>query len=243
MKIGIMGDVHGNLIAMQAVLVALREIPCERILCTGDLVGYGPCPVECVHLAREVGLECVLGNHDEYVTGFLDESIERLDADMKASIDWTRSVLAMDDLKWLSALPLHLETADYTVTHGALGPNPWAYIVNRPNLEQHFSHQGGRLAFNGHTHLPLLCTKHDAHPATMDFLRNTVLPQGAKILVNCGSVGQPRDRDPRASCCVYDTAADSIALLRVPYAVAETQAQMRAARLPERFILRLETGR
>jgi diadenosine tetraphosphatase ApaH/serine/threonine PP2A family protein phosphatase len=244
MKIGIFGDVHGNLAALEAVLSALHDAGCHSLVCTGDMVGYGPAPAECVRRVRESGAACVLGNHDEYATDVLGNQLERLDADTRATIEWARNRMPMDDLKWLASLPLKREVEGFTVVHGALGPQHWAYIVNRENLLTHFAHQKTLLCFNGHTHLPLYCAQAaPAQPPEMDFLKTTVLPAGGRVLVNPGSVGQPRDRDPRAACCVYDVVAGAVHPLRVPYDIAATQALMRSSGLPERFTTRIAVGR
>lgn len=243
MKIGVFGDIHANLAALEAVLAALHEAGCETLVCTGDIVGYGPSPAECVHLVRSRGIPCVLGNHDEYATDILGDRLEKLDADTRLTIEWVRKVVPMEELRWLSTLPLKLEMEGFSVVHGSLGPQHWAYTVNRQNVAEHFAHQKTALSFNGHTHLPLFCRARENAPPDMDFLKTTVLPNQGKVLVNPGSVGQPRDRDPRAACCVYDTMAGSVHPVRVPYDIAATQALMRAVKLPERFIARIEVGR
>ncbi len=245
MKIGVFGDIHANLSALQSVLAALHAAGCEELICTGDIVGYGPSPAECIALVRESRAKCVLGNHDEYATDILGDRLDKLEPETRASIEWTRSVIGMDALKWLAALPLRLDVHDFTVVHGCLGPHPWAYVVNKQNLTTHFAHQTTRLSFDGHTHLPLICVQREGQSPSMDFLKMTVLPPpgGTKVLVNPGSVGQPRDRDPRACCCIYDLVANEVHPIRVPYNIAETQELMRKAALPERFIQRLEIGR
>lgn len=244
MKIGVFGDVHGNLAALEAVLRALREAGCERLVCTGDIVGYGAEAAACLHRIRQSGAECVLGNHDEYATDVLGDQLSRLDNDTRATIEWARNTIPMEDLRWLASLPLKREVDGFTVVHGALGAQHWAYIVNRQNLLEHLAHQKTLLCFNGHTHLPLYCSRASPQQTPdMDFLKTTVLPGAGQVVVNPGSVGQPRDRDPRAACCVYDVVAGAVHPLRVPYDIAATQAQMRAAKLPERFIARLALGR
>jgi len=243
MKYGIFGDIHANLAALQAVLDVLRQAGCDQLICTGDIVGYGPSPAECLRLIREQKIPCVFGNHDEYVTELFGPSLEKLGADVKSSIQWSQNQLSMEELKWLAQLPRHLEYDGFSVVHGALGPNPWMYIVNRENLHEHFTHQTKPLAFNGHTHLPLLGYQREGTPPVMDFLKTTTLPDAPRVLVNSGSVGQPRDRDPRAACCIYDTEKKSVQPVRVPYDIAATQALIRAAKLPERYALRIAAGK
>jgi len=242
MKIGVFGDIHANLAALEAVLAALRAAGCETLVCTGDIVGYGASPAECIRLIRTHGIPCVLGNHDEYATDILGDALGKLDPGTRATIEWARTVVPFEDLRWLSSLPLKLEMEGFWVVHGSLGPQHWAYTVNGPNVIEHFAHQKTALSFNGHTHLPLFCQMRENAAPEMEFLKTTVLPSQGKMLVNPGSVGQPRDRDPRAACCVYDTMAGSVHPLRVPYDIAATQALMRSANLPERFIARIESG-
>ncbi|MFA5205841.1 MAG: metallophosphoesterase family protein [Lentisphaeria bacterium] len=245
MKIGIFGDVHGNLAGLEAVLAALQAERCEKYLCTGDLVGYGPHPGACIRRVRELGAACVLGNHDEYATDILGHGLERLEPDTRQVIEWTRANTPMEDLKWLAALPrhLHFPELDLEMAHGSLGHAPWAYLVNVANLTEHFSHQKARVCIVGHSHLPLLCHQREGHPPTMEFLKSGVLPPDGKVVFNPGAVGQPRDRDPRAAACVLDTAAGHLHLLRVGYDIAAVQADMQAGHFPERFIQRIALGK
>ena len=244
MKVGVFGDIHANLEAFEQVLRALMDRGCEAYCCTGDIVGYGPDPAGCIHLLRENDIPCVLGNHDKYVTLIASPQVNKLDPGTRASVEWTQSVLDMEDLHWLAELPLRLDFEPFTVIHGSFGKNRWAYLVNEKNLEQSFENQDVALAFSGHSHLPVCCLQMPGHKPHMSFLRTTTLPAKAeKILINPGSVGQPRDRDPRASCLVYDTDERSVQPLRVEYDIEATQKKMREADLPERFVERLENGR
>lgn len=245
MKIGIFGDVHGNLAGLEAVLAALRAEGCEKYLCTGDLVGYGPHPGECIRKVRELGATCVLGNHDEYATDIIGHAIERLEPETRRVIEWTRANTPMEDLRWLAALPrhLHLTELDLELVHGSLGHAPWAYLVNTANLVEHFTHQKARLCFVGHSHLPLLCQQREGHPPTMEFLKSGPLPLEGKLALNAGAVGQPRDRDPRAAGCVLDTLTHSVHLIRIGYDIAAVQTDMRTSQFPERFIQRIALGK
>ena len=243
MKIGVFGDVHSNLAALEAVLAAMKEADCHKLICTGDVIGYGPSPRECLQRVRDSGAVCVLGNHDDYVTDMFDQHIQKLDADTRQLVEWTRTQLAMDELKWLATHPLHTVVDDATVLHGMLGPHPWNYIINPQQLEIHFQHQKTALAFCGHSHLPLYGFQKPGQPAVLDFLKTHVIPADVKVLVNPGAVGQPRDHDSRAAFCIWDTATHSIQPKRGPYDLADTQARIRAAGLPERFAARLELGK
>ena len=243
MKYGIFGDIHGNLAACDVVLAALKTAGCEKFICTGDVTGYGPQPHECVQRVREIGAACVLGNHDEYVSNLLDTQLARLDVDIRQTVEWMRSTLPMEDVRWLAGLPLFRDVDGLTVVHGMLGPRHWGYVTNIETLTAHLPHQKTAVCFNGHTHMPIYGCQLPGRPATIDFLRTTTVPSTAKVLINPGGVGQPRDRDPRAACCVYDSVTREVRPIRVEYDVEATQRLMRELNLPIRFIERLALGR
>jgi predicted phosphodiesterase len=244
MRIGLIGDIHGNEQALRSVLERIDELHCDRIVCTGDIVGYGPSPAECVREVRSRGIPCVMGNHENYVTLLGSPRFDRLRPDIQASLLWTQSVLEMDALRWLCSLPMRLELEQgMSLVHGSFGHNPWSYVVNPELADDSFAHQPGRLGVNGHCHIPLLCWKHPDQPAKVGFLRSSRLPVGARVLINPGSVGQPRDRDTRAAFAIYDTDADTVQAVRIPYDIAVTQRLMREAGLPEAHAERLRTAR
>ncbi len=243
MRIGIFGDVHANLAALDAVLATLDAAECDLLVCTGDVVGYGPSPAECIARLRRRQIPCVLGNHDKYVTLLADPSLEKLNPGVRAATTWTQGVLSMAELRWLAELPLRFDADGFAVIHGCLGPQRWRYIVDGPSLAEHFAHQDVPLVFSGHTHLPVLGIHVPGRPARLGFLNEARIPEGAKALINPGSVGQPRDRDPRAAAALYDTGSRVVRVLRAEYDIAATQALMREAGLPERFIERLAEGR
>ena len=242
-KVGFLSDIHGNLEALQAVLEVLDDEACDALVCGGDLVGYGASPAECVGLIREREIPCLLGNHDEYVTLLMDPRLDRLRDDIKRSVEWTQSVLPMDDLKWLSQLPRQLEAEDFSMVHGAFGPKPWVYCTNEKSLTHNFEYQDVPLGFCGHSHMPLIALYREGEPPVIDFVRQTPIPDSPKVMINVGSVGQPRDRDPRAACLVLELETRVVRLLRVPYDIAAAQQKIREAGLPERFAERLEIGR
>jgi len=244
MKYGIFGDVHGNLAAFEAVWKALNTAGCEKFICTGDVTGYGPQPHECIQRVRETGAVCVLGNHDEYVANLLDTHLAKLDVDIRQTIEWMRSTLPMEDIRWLGGLPLHVETDGFTVVHGMLGPKHWGYVTNTETLLAHFAYQKTAVCFNGHTHMPIYGCQLPDRPPMIDFLTRAVtVPSTARVLINPGGVGQPRDRDARAACCTYDSVTREVRPIRVEYDVAATQNLMRELKLPVRFIERLAFGK
>ena len=122
-KIAFISDIHGNFEALQAVMTALKEEACDLTVCLGDIVGYGPCPSECVDYIRQNNIQAVLGNHDEYVTLLMDPHVERLREEIRIAIEWTQAQLSMDDLKWLAMLPFEMAAEDFfTIIHGSFAP-------------------------------------------------------------------------------------------------------------------------
>ncbi|NLF19224.1 MAG: metallophosphoesterase family protein [Lentisphaerae bacterium] len=242
-KVGFLSDIHGNIAALQAVLSKLDDEACDLVICLGDLVGYGPNPTECVQAIRAREIPTVLGNHDQYVTMLLNPRMEKLREDVRISVEWTQSQLPMDDLKWLAQLPLRLDAEDFSVVHGAFGPKPWVYCASEKALAHNFAHQDVALGFCGHSHVPIIALDRGEAPPALDYLHTMPLPTAPKVMINIGSVGQPRDRDPRASCVVYELESRHVALFRVPYDIEDTQARIRAAGLPEAFATRLAEGR
>ncbi len=265
-RYGIFSDVHANVAALEAVLAVMDEAGCDQLLCCGDIVGYGPSPSECLRLIRERNIPCVLGNHDQYVTLLMDERISRLREDVRSSVEWTQNTLDMDDLKWLAQLPMRYDTDDLSIVHGAFGSKHWTYLTNEKSVRYNFRHQDVALAFCGHSHVPLCAYALPAPPAPpapdpadtangaapkpsapapmMNYLKSTTpVPEAEKVVFNVGSVGQPRDHDPRAMCIIYDTADACVRPRRVPYDISATQDLMRAAGLHPRSIMRLELGR
>jgi predicted phosphodiesterase len=244
MKIGVFGDIHANLSALEAILAALDAEGCDQLICTGDVVGYGPSPAACIRLLRERDVPCVLGNHDKYVTLIADPQLDRLDALIRASIQWTQSVLEMRDLKWLAELPLRLDAEGFAVIHGMFGPHRWGYIVAGAKMrDEHFRHQDVPLAFCGHCHMPILGVQVGDDPPRVEFLRKATLPTADKVTINPGAVGQPRDLDPRAAAAIYDLDERTIRPIRAEYDIGATQALMREAKLPDKFIQRLADGK
>ncbi|OGV74709.1 MAG: hypothetical protein A3K18_15165 [Lentisphaerae bacterium RIFOXYA12_64_32] len=242
-KIGIIGDIHANLIALQSVLDVLDKEGCLSLVCTGDIVGYGPAPADCIRLVRERKIACVLGNHDHYVTMIMDPRVEELREDIRTTVKWTQNLLAMNDLKWLAQLPVQLDLEHFSVVHGAFGPKRWTYLKNESSLAYNFEHQKVALAFCGHSHVPLISYPRDAAPPHLTYFRTKTKIDKPKTIINVGAVGQPRDHDPRAACGVFDTDERTVRPIRVPYDIVKCQTLMRELSLPAAFIDRLSEGR
>jgi len=245
-KLAIISDIHANSVALEQVLAAIDEQGVDMTICTGDVVGYGPRPKECVDHLREREIPCLLGNHDQYVTLLMDPRLERLREDIRVSVEWTQAQLPMEHLKWLAALPMRfdMEDLDFSFVHGAFGPKPWLYCSSSKCFAVNFAHQDVPLAFCGHSHVPALgiYTGEDEE-VSVKYLRKATIPDAEKVMVNVGSVGQPRDKDPRAAFVLFTIESREVELVRVPYDIAETQKQIREAGLPDKAAARLEEGR
>lgn len=243
-KIAFISDIHGNFDALLAVMTALKEEACDLTLCLGDIVGYGPSPCECVDFIRQNNIQAVLGNHDEYVTLLMDTRVERLREDIRIAVEWTQSQLPMDALKWLSRLPFEMAAEDvFTFIHGSFAPGKWGYCLDEGTFAANFKNQEAQLAFCGHSHSPLIGIDRPGGTPVVDYIRHCKLPENEKIMINVGSVGQPRDRDPRACAVTYVVETRELKLHRVEYDIAVVQEKIKAAGLPEKFAQRLEVGR
>lgn len=242
MRIGIISDIHANLVSLQAVLAALEEEGCDRVLCGGDVVGYGPRPRECIEIIRARGIPCVQGNHDEWVANGAREWGIREDA--RRALDWTTGALDHDALEWLRALPRLVCQDGVEVVHASHAwRGRWPYVLDDRSLVANFLFQRSDCTFHGHTHVPLVGVhKRGTQPRFRPF-RELQLTPGCRCLVNVGSAGQPRDGNPLAACAVFDTDDRRVRPVRVPYDITETQRQMEDVSLPPRLVARLAEGK
>lgn len=239
----VLGDIHANIDALNAVLEDARAQGVTHFVCVGDVVGYNAAPAACIRAVRdELGCPCVRGNHDHYVS---DPGTNLADFHPSAAqvVEWTRSQLAADDVQWLHDLPLQKPVMGFMLVHATLDkPDHWGYVFENQQAEANFSYQYTPLCFHGHTHVPIIYSNEPGgvvHYQPRDF----TLELGQRLFINVGSVGQPRDGDPRASYVVYDMAARQIRFRRVAYDVQAAMARNRLAGLPEKCASRLEIGR
>ncbi len=239
MRIGVLSDIHANLPALEAVLAAMPSV--DAIWQLGDVVGYGPFPDQVVARLRETGAEGVRGNHDAAALGELDTGDFNVDA--RRAIEWTRSVVAGDTLAWLRSLPQRTELEGFTLVHGSPRDPTWEYVTSTPVARAGIAAMTTHNGLHGHTHVPIAFLLDDGRLETVgpaDGSRLTI--DGRRMLVNPGSVGQPRDGIPTASWLLLDTDADAITWHRTAYDVAPVQAAMLDAGLPARLVERLSYG-
>jgi predicted phosphodiesterase len=241
MLTGFIGDIHGNIDALEAALETLRAHRVERIICTGDIVGYGACPRECIDLIRQLRIPSVLGNHDHYTTQIGGDWSIRPAA--RHVIRWTQAHLERDYVDWLANLPMNLDYGTFTVRHASHVWFPdWPYVVNRREVIQHLLFQPRRLCFNGHCHAPVRISHRAGKPVAVDSLGNLLLPRNQRLTIGVGSVGQPRDGDWRAAVVIFDENREFIRLLRVPYPVEKARQRILDARFPSELADRLLVG-
>lgn len=240
MKIAILGDVHGNLEALDAVCAVAREKGVNTWIQLGDVVGYGPDPEVCIERVQELEALVVAGNHDWAVSG-------RIDADTfnpiaREAVTWTRDRLSETQLDWLDSLPLvATHESGVTCVHGALHePEEFHYVQDLATAWRELQILGSGIAFNGHSHVPVI------HALAPDLVRSErrvldLAPTQA-ALINPGSVGQPRDGIPEAAFGILDLEQQRYELFRVPYPIDETAAKIRDRGLPGWLADRLYEG-
>jgi diadenosine tetraphosphatase ApaH/serine/threonine PP2A family protein phosphatase len=197
----------------------------------GDIVGYNANPKECLGIVRDMRMPCVKGNHDEYTS--TDHPLEMLNPRAAAAIIWTRQQLSDEDKQWLRDLKYIRLVASFSIVHATLdGPQHWGYVFEQWGAAASFNYQNAPICFFGHTHLPLAFVR-DSLVRGGTYSKFKTEP-GRKYFVNVGSVGEPRDGNPRAAYVIYDLSENSIDLRRIPYDHEKTQAKLQAAGLPGR---------
>jgi predicted phosphodiesterase len=241
MRILIISDIHANLTALEAVLAEAG--PVDAVWCLGDLVGYGPDPNECIERVRALPqLVCILGNHDAAALQQID--VETFNHEARMAIHWTQQTLTPESLAFLQTLPEKITIEHVTLAHGSPRQAVWEYLLDTRTATVNFSYFDSPYCFVGHTHLPVVYHLPDesrvAHLIVPESsMKFTLVP---RAILNPGSVGQPRDRDPRAAYAIFDPVENTWAFQRVTYDIQSVQNRMIAADLPERHIQRLSAG-
>ncbi len=271
MKYAIISDIHANLQALTVVLEKCRQENVEGYVCVGDIIGYNANPSECLDMVRGLNLMAVVkGNHDEYASND-DDTMAGFNPHAKAAVLWTKNQLSEDQRNWLKSLNLKqtVRGANMTIVHATLdSPESWGYIFDIYQAKDNFTYQFTQLCFCGHSHVPIAFKRQpfSSSPGAIPVeeiaewkgLKASVekskpgdnldpdpviiLEKGSKYLINIGSVGQPRNRDPRASFAIYDSEKSTVTRYHLEYDVSTAQKAIRDAGLPERLALRLSVG-
>lgn len=241
MRVLVFSDVHANLTALDQILADAGEV--EAVWCLGDVVGYGPDPNECIERIRRLpNLTCILGNHDAAVLGLIEA--EAFNHDAKRVIQWTQESMTEASFLFLKSLPERVVLGDVTLVHGSPRQPVWEYLLDAQTARHNFDFFDTSFCFVGHTHLPILfhLDESDPHPIGGYLPPNQAICLTPREIVNPGSVGQPRDRDPRAAYAIYDTESHLFEHRRVEYDIGAVQKRMRSFGLPMRHIERLAVG-
>jgi predicted phosphodiesterase len=241
MRIAVISDVHGNLHALDAVLEAIDRDGVDAIWCLGDLVGYGPRPNRCCVVVRDRAALCLAGNHDLGVLGRLDLDEFSFDAAMAAH--WTRGVLDPDARTYLESLEPAAKAEDVELYHGSPRDPVWEYVLTAESAAAALTTTSAPVVLVGHSHVALALLLEGGR------LSGGLAPDGTDVdltegrwLLNPGSVGQPRDGNPRAAYLVLDLERRRGAFRRVPYPIERTQEEIRERGLPEPLAERLDHG-
>ena len=240
-RYGILGDIHGNIEALDAVLEGLRAAKVDRFISVGDIVGYGADPGACIDRIREIEAVVVAGNHDWAVVDLLDTSFFNVYA--KAAVDWTAESLSDEHKTWLSELPL-VQTVDdqVTVVHATLDcPDQFEYIQTYYDAARTINAMTSPICVVGHSHVPLAFLMKDS--LALSVATTIDLTGVSKALINVGSIGQPRDENPKAAYAVYDSETNRYELHRTQYDMKTTIRKICDAGLPQILADRLKFGR
>lgn len=241
MRVAVISDVHGNLAALESVLADIDASEIDEIWCLGDLTGYGARPNECVALVRARAAICLVGNHDLVVRG--DLGVDAFTSDAAEAASYARDQLADDERAWLRTLSPSGERAGVELYHGSIRDPIWEYVLTAEIALACLKRQHSALALVGHSHVALA-----VHAEHGELKGGLAAPDSIyeladlDCLLNPGSVGQPRDRDPRASWLAIDLEARRAQFMRSEYDIERTQREIREAGLPERLAVRLSSG-
>ncbi|HXJ12635.1 MAG TPA: metallophosphoesterase family protein [Candidatus Limnocylindrales bacterium] len=247
MRLLVLTDIHANLSALEASLSAV-EGSWQRLVCLGDVVGYGPDPNEVTSRIRELGAVTIRGNHDKAVAELMPT--DDFNPVAKAAVNWTRSQLSNENLGWLAGLPQGpLESEGVVLVHGAFQDED-EYVFTPSQALEGLLDSTSQVTFFGHTHHQGGFSYEDPelevlalHPRSNESHCALRLEDAKRYLLNPGSIGQPRDTDPRAGFAIADLENRTVEFWRVPYDIGAVQKRMREAKLPEPLVLRLQVGR
>ena len=241
MRYAILSDVHGNIESLRRALALTDES--DKVLCLGDVVGYGPNPNECIELLRGRVEHAVLGNHD--LAALENFGVEYFNDAARAAITWTQGVLTDESRNWLNGLAYEIRYPDFLMVHGA-PVDYFEYILDKRTAAKAFALTDAPVIFIGHTHIAeywvqepdgSIGHRHMQHGGELIF------QEGRRYIVDVGSIGQPRDLNPEASFVFFDSETRLVEWVRYPYPITEVQQKIHEAHLPDYLAMRLESGR
>lgn len=242
MRLAVFSDIHGNLEALEAALATEPMSSADRAVCLGDVIGYGADPSACLARVRERAEFVLLGNHESAVAN--PEELAYFNGYARTALEWTRSQLSPEEVSFVKGLPRsRRESPDFLFVHSSPGrPEDWVYVVGLESARPEMDTFSESLCFIGHSHIPLAVEVGPDEPAQVIEFPFRVQP-GKRYLINVGSVGQPRDRDPRGAFALYDSDEKQVSIHRVEYSIERAKEKILAAQLPPFLAARLAAGR
>jgi predicted phosphodiesterase len=236
MHIAIISDIHGNLEALSAVLEYLNKNNIKQIYCLGDIVGYGPNPNECIKLIKDYCKKVVIGNHDHAALGLT--STEYFNDFAKIATYWTTLNLTSESREYIASLHFTYKTKNYLLVHSTpSNPAIWHYILSENDANYEFGFFRQKLCFIGHSHFPIVFSL-NGYSRSSQFK----LEENNRYIINVGSVGQPRDGNPKACFCIYNNEKEEISYIRLDYDIERVKEKIVKARLPYFLADRLSKG-
>jgi predicted phosphodiesterase len=244
MRFAFISDIHANLEALEAVFEDISSQNIDEVICLGDIVGYGANPNECCDLVKKNCPVTLLGNHDAAAVDQL--STQHFNIHAKIAIEWTSQNLKIDSEEFLETLPFKATKPSMTLVHATpYEPNMWYYITSLEEAAFNYQFFDTQLCLVGHTHIPIIIVLdkdkelyvHQDSVVRLDDIKES------RLLINVGSVGQPRDRNPKSCYGIFDSDAGEFSYRRVSYNIEKTQAKMKKIKMPEFLINRLQDGR
>ncbi|MBU0944694.1 MAG: metallophosphatase family protein [Proteobacteria bacterium] len=245
MRLLVFSDIHGNLEALQCILRDAAGRNVHRSICLGDMVGYGPYPNECIEVLRSLkNCRCLAGNHDVAVSW--KTSPYGMSSAAKEAILWTMDQLSDENKDYLATLPDRLDLADMTFVHAnPYNPRGWRYVLDRKYALRSFAATRCRRLFIGHSHRPLIITRRHLLAIDLQAVSGSMryrVDDTRRRIINCGSVGQPRDKDPRSCYLIFDSRKQELEFYRVAYDIEKSAKAIRSAGLPLELGKRLYRG-
>lgn len=241
MRYGLISDIHGNLEALQAVLKELEKQDVDEILCLGDIIGYGPDPEKCLQLVREHASIILAGNHDHAPLGLVDVTYFNVHA--RRAVEWTAAEISEETRTFLENCPLIHRFEQFTIVHSTpANPPAWEYILSIDDALENFPYFDNRCCFIGHSHVPAIISQSSEQQIRVRRVNRLKLEEDHKYIINIGSVGQPRDLDPRAAFAVFDDESFVYELHRVSYDIGKVQRKILNRGLPPFLAERLALG-
>ncbi len=241
MKYGLISDIHGNLEALTAVLRDIEKQKVDSVHCLGDVVGYGADPARCLKMVKKQCDTVLMGNHDYAAIGV--QPYDSFNRAAQAATEWTRQVLDDKSMAIIADFEMERSLDDMYLVHASpYEPEEWHYILTENDADEAFSHLSQNIGFFGHSHIPTIIQEKSDGTTRMQAGHDVSPDRERRYLINIGSVGQPRDNDPRACYVIFDSDEYEIEFHRVEYDIENAQRKMSEARLPSNLISRLSAG-